>query len=79
MTVGEFVLLADGLEALEFLLILEQLAREAGFVASDGVEGAGVLDPGARLGSHHFDSVVLIGVGLILSETEIEEVVLRNA
>ena len=76
MGVYAVLLFADGLEALVFLLILEQLAREAGFVASEVVEVAAALHPGAGLGGHDLEAVVMRAVGFVGGEAEAEQVVL---
>ena len=55
------------LDALELLGVFEELAREAGFIVSEDVEGVGLLDPGASLGDHDFDAVVVIRVGGVLN------------
>jgi hypothetical protein len=50
------------LNALEFLGVFEQLAREAGFVASEDVKGVGLVNPRSGLGDHHFHAIVVVRV-----------------
>jgi hypothetical protein len=62
-------------EVLDFASELEDLAGEAGLVASEDVE-AGVLDRCAHLGNHDFDAVFVWRIGGVVDESEVEDVVL---
>ena len=66
---------AGGFHALEFFLVLEQLAGEAGFVAAEDLEGFGILFPGAGLPHHAGGAFVGFPVGFVRAHVEIQHVV----
>ncbi len=63
------------LDAFEFLGEFVKLTREASFVAAEDVEGVGLFEPGAGLRDHDFDPVVVVRVGSVLDQAEVEHVV----
>ena len=55
--------------------VLVKLTRETSFVAAEDVEGVGLFEPGAGLRDHDFDPVVVVRVGGVLDQAEIDHVV----
>jgi len=70
----DVVFAAGRLDTFQFLCISEQLAREAGFVASQLLDGILVGQPGTGLRGHAFGGIVMGCVGGIFEQAEVQDV-----